>query len=191
MSKKKDVNDGAVVSSGDIEHLHLWQKAIIYRHKWLRKAVLIFICLLTGLYFWHQHTLKLQVQRQAAEVAQNKLMVNVRQNVNAGDYQKAEQQVKNSPSSEEQQLMLVSVYLNKGDYRSALNTYNDIAKKYGLTRGLAENAGRTAEAAGDKQQAIYYYQQARDFIAKEKDYATKSADIANYDTKIKTLQSAQ
>jgi tetratricopeptide (TPR) repeat protein len=190
MSKKTKQVNHDVVLSGDIEHLNLLQRLYFSRRNWLPKAVkftLVLLVAYAGVSLYISHV---NQRRQAAEIAQNKLMVNVRQNVDTGNYQQAEQQIKNSPTSKDQELMLVSVYIQKGDYQSALNTYNDIAKKYGLDRGLAEAAGRVAEEAGDKKQAVYYYQQARDFIAKQKDYATKTADLAYYDNKIKTIQSS-
>lgn len=62
--------------------------------------------------------------------------------------------------SSDAHMLLASVYLNAGRPEQALETFEQMEDKFGLTKGIAENIGDLAAEIGNKELAVEYYEKA-------------------------------
>ena len=107
-----------------------------------------------------------------------------------GDYQAAEDTLKNSPelqNSRDGLMFTASVQFEKANYTEAIKTYQSVATKYGWTADVAGLIGRSYTELKDKEQAISYYNKAIELVDKSSS-PTKEADKNDYRRQIEALQ---
>ncbi len=116
------------------------------------------------------------------------LLTNVNKDTNIGQFSSALKTLNAAPSTEKNDLLKVSVYLSEGNYKNALNEYQQIMRNYGSSEGLLYGAARAAENAKNYQVAINYYKQALNIMSQAKNDPLKSSEIAFYNSKIQQLE---
>jgi len=107
----------------------------------------------------------------------------------SGNYDKAIETLKSQPESTQKQLLLATAYVNKRDYKSALDIYAKLDSEGQLSSSHMSGAADVAEVAKDYKLAIKYHQKAKELVLAQKDQRPNwQGEVALHDAAIKRLQ---
>lgn len=170
------------------DDIHSGSDNVDLSRKRLRVFVIITVCvLLIGLFIAVFINYRQRSAEEARQAETQKIRSQLSQDIGSGNFDKSISALKQAPKTEENQLILISAYLNQGDFKSALEEYKYSIKNYGANLGLIEGAASAAAAANNPKQAIEYYKQAKK-IAEKQPSAVQKAEIARYEALIKALE---
>ncbi|HUD06543.1 MAG TPA: hypothetical protein VMR34_01525 [Candidatus Saccharimonadales bacterium] len=121
---------------------------------------------LTCFYF-----LDYRYNHNSAELSLPNLSQKVSSDINVRNYSGAvkliNRQPRNKLNTENEQLLLGSVYINAGNYQKSLTVYRSAISKYGISLPLAQAAAQAALSANDYKDAVYYYNQSANLIKQQ------------------------
>jgi tetratricopeptide (TPR) repeat protein len=188
MLKGKGNHSTNVVVSEDTTTPHrLFRRRLIV----VVTCVVLMLAAIGGAYaLWHsgKKTKGDPSTKQTIDSSPNAQAVN--DSIANGDYQAAEDTLKNSPELQNTRdglMFTASVQFEKGSYADAVKTYQEVATKYGWTSNVAERIARCYAELKNKDQAISYYNKAIELLDKENS-PMKESDKQVYRRQIEALQ---